>query len=126
MVYQGPVRRWDVFRADLDFPVGSEQGGHRPVIVISNDAFNHVSPVVTIVPLTSFKEGRKAYPHEVTLPPGLLSEGITSVVLLQQVRTISKDRLLNAMGHIDDAALQYEMEDRLLDHLGIDLGPDNE
>ena len=125
MAYQGPVSRWDVFRADLDNPVGSEQGGTRPVIIISNDAFNHVASVVTVVPLTSLKEGRKGYPHEVILPPGLLTQGITSIALLQQVRTISKIRLLDMMGHIHDAALQYEMEDRLLDHLGIDLETDD-
>lgn len=38
MAYRGTVRQWDIFRADLEYVVGSEQGGgRRPVIVVSND-----------------------------------------------------------------------------------------
>ncbi|MGH9339941.1 MAG: type II toxin-antitoxin system PemK/MazF family toxin [Acidobacteriota bacterium] len=45
--------------------VGSEQAGTRPVLVISDQDFNQLMPVITVLPLTSRKPGRKIYPNEV-------------------------------------------------------------
>ncbi len=47
------VRYGDVWFADLGIPVGSEQGGKRPVLIVSNDKYNRYSSCVNIVPLTS-------------------------------------------------------------------------
>src|SRR5438105_4808780 len=90
--YRGPVRRWDVFWADLEPAVGHEQKGpSRPVIVVSNDGFN-AAPfrLVTVVPSTK-REGklRSVYPFEVELPKGTLTSGHASIVMPHQIRTIS-------------------------------------
>jgi mRNA interferase MazF len=57
--------RWDVYIADLEPVAGSEQGGRRPVLIISNNDFNKVMPIITVIPLTSMKIGRRVHPAEV-------------------------------------------------------------
>lgn len=121
MAYVGPVRRWDVFWADLEPKVGSEQGGEsRPVVVVSNDGFNSTMPVVTVLPLTKLEgKRRKPYTFEVILPRGTVGEEYTSLVMPHQIRTISKMRLLEPFGRVVDEALQEQIENRLLEHLDI-------
>ncbi|HYD54268.1 MAG TPA: type II toxin-antitoxin system PemK/MazF family toxin [Gemmatimonadaceae bacterium] len=123
MPYRGPVRRWDVFDADLNFPVGSEQGGeHRPVIVVSNDGFNQAFPVVTVVPLTKAEgKKRKVYAFEIVIPPGLAGNALESIIMPYQIRTIDKSRLLTSMGRLEDEETRRLIETRILEHLGIDL-----
>jgi mRNA interferase MazF len=121
MAYTGPVRRWDLFWADLDFPVGSEQGGNRrPVLVVSNDGINTSLPVITQIPLTKLEgKTRRVYPFEVLLPQEVVGTGWTSIAMPQQVRTIDKSRLLEKIGELADPGLQSEIENRLLEHFGI-------
>jgi mRNA interferase MazF len=123
MAYIGRIRRWDVFWADLQPSLGSEQGGdRRPVVVVSNDGFNAAMTTVTVLPLTKLEaKRRKPYAFEVPLPTGTLSKGVTSIVMPHQVRTISKLRLIEVMGRIQNRSLREEIEDRLLEHLDIAL-----
>jgi len=51
--------KWRIFIANLNPVKGSEQRGNRPVLVISDEDFNQVMPVITILPITSLKQGRK-------------------------------------------------------------------
>ncbi|MCA2982724.1 type II toxin-antitoxin system PemK/MazF family toxin [Gemmatimonas sp.] len=124
MAYTGRVRRWELFEADLDHPVGSEQGGaKRPVLIVSNDGFNAAFPIVTVVPLTKQADKqRTVYPFEVLLPSGVAGNPLDSIAMPQQLRTISKKRLLAApLGALTDSTLQQEIEDKLLLHLDIAL-----
>ncbi len=128
MAYLGPVRRWDVFRADLENVVGREQGGeNRPVIIVSNDGFNRRFEIVTVVPLTKL-EGKKRVPFEfeIVLPPGTVGGGITSLVQVYQIRTISKIRLRERMGSLADPVIQSEIEAMILEHLAIEFDYDEE
>ncbi len=59
------IRRGDLYYAELDPIVGSEQAGTRPVLVVSNDVGNQYSPVIVIVPITSRRMGRKRLPTHV-------------------------------------------------------------
>jgi mRNA interferase MazF len=122
MAHLGAVWRWEIYWVDLDPPVGSEQGGERrPAVVVSNDGFNRHFDVVTVVPLTK-REGKKrqVYPFEV-LAPDLVGTGYESILMPQQVRTISKRRLLERAAALDDESIQIDLENRLLEHLGIDF-----
>lgn len=121
MAYLGAVRRWDIFWADLEPGVGSEQKGERrPVIVVSNDGFNAAFPVVTIVSATKVEgERRKPYTFEVVLPKGTITDQYASIVMPHQVRTISKLRLLDRIGALQEAGFREDIENRLLEHLGI-------
>lgn len=122
MAHLGAVARWEIYWVDLEPSVGSEQGGERrPAIVVSNDGFNQHFDVVTVVPLTK-REGKKrrVYPFEV-LAPDLVGTGHESILMPQQVRTISKHRLLERTGVLTDTSIQIDLENRLLEHLGIDF-----
>ena len=125
MAYLGRIRRWDVFRADLEPGVGREQRGEsRPVVVVSNDGFNAHFDVVTILPLTKLEEKRReAYTFEVKIPRGVVDERFGSIVMPQQIRTISRLRLLERLGSLANRELQEEIEDRILEHLGIEFEP---
>ncbi len=125
MAYPGPIRRWDVLRADLEPAVGREQGGEpRPVVVVSNDGFNAHFDVVTILPLTKLEgKRREAYTFEVKIPRGVLDGRFGSIVMPQQIRTVSRLRLLDRLGTVADRELQEEIEDRILEHLGIEFEP---
>jgi mRNA interferase MazF len=123
MAHIGSVRRWQLFWVDLEPAVGSEQGGERrPALIISNDGFNAHFDVVTVVPLTGTSgKYRKVYPFEVLLPSNVAGNPENSIVMPQQVRTISKMRLLQPIGVLSDPSLQEAIENRLLEHLGIEF-----
>lgn len=122
MAHLGPVRRWEIYWVDLEPSVGSEQGGERrPAVVVSNDGFNHHFDVVTVVPMTRRAgKKRRVYLFEV-LAPDLVGTGHESILMPQQVRTLSKRRLLARTGVLEDKSIQIDLENRLLEHLGIDF-----
>lgn len=82
----GAIRRWDLFRVDLEPIVGSEQGGsHRPALVISGDRFNRHFPIVTVLPLTGTRgTRRRVYPFEVVLEQGIAGNPEESIAMPQQ------------------------------------------
>ncbi len=123
MAYLGAVLQWDLFEADLDPSVGREQGGEsRPVLIVSNDGFNKVFDVVTVLPLTKTDgKKRRVYPFEVVMPAHLAGNPLESIIMPQQIRTIPTHRLLSRIGQLEGVALRREIEDRILDHLGISL-----
>lgn len=123
MAYVGPVKRWEVYWADLDPAVGNEQAGEsRPVLVVSNDEVNRLLGVVTIIPLTK-EEGKKRnlYPFDIRLPKACVGNEFTPIALPYQVRTISKLRLLDRAGELVEDFARGRVEDGLLIQLGIQL-----
>ena len=95
-----PVRRGDIYYADLSPVVGSEQGGMRPVLIIQNDTGNRHSPTVIAAAITS-QTGKANLPTHISL--AARSCGLTrdSVILLEQVRTGRLDE--PAMHQVDNA-----------------------
>ena len=87
---------FDIYWANLNPTIGREQAGHRPVLVISNDIENQMD-IITVIPITSRKEGRKIYPNEVVLR----LNGKEAILLCHQVRTISKQRLDKKLASLD-------------------------
>lgn len=93
------IRRGDIFFANLDPVIGSEQGGNRPVLVIQNDVGNLYSTTVVVVPLTS-REKKKLSTHvPITL------NGCRNVVLGEQMRTISKSRLQDRIVNVNEKVI---------------------
>lgn len=111
--------KWNIFLANLDPVVGSEQGKTRPVLVISEEEVNQVLPVVNVLPLTSMKQGRKIYPNEVFLPSNASGLPKDSIVLCYQIRTLDKKRFLKKIGEILDEDLIEEIKDTICFQLGI-------
>jgi mRNA interferase MazF len=126
VAYLGPVSRWDIYWVDLEPRIGSEQGGERrPAVVLSNDGFNAHFGVVTILPLTKAAgKRRQPYEFEVLLSPEAVGSGYESIVMPYQIRTISKLRLLERIGTLSDQDRQMDIENRLLEHLGIAFAPE--
>ena len=107
------ISRWEIWLANLDPVVGSEQGKTRPVLVISATALNQLLPVVNILPITSRKPNRRIYPNEALITAGTAGLVSESIVLCYQIRTLDKQRLTRKFGTINDAKLQNEILDAL-------------
>lgn len=111
--------KWGIFIADLNPVQGSEQRGKRPVIVVSDEDFNKHMPVTTVLPITSLKEGRKVYPNEIMLKGGIGGLAQDSIILAHQIRTISKQRLKDLIGTIDDYKIKEAINGALRVHLNL-------
>ena len=94
------VKRGDIYYADLRPVVGSEQGGVRPVLIIQNDVGNRHSPTVICAPITS-KTNKTKLPTHIELRAGQYDIVKDSVILLEQLRTIDKQRLKDKVCHLD-------------------------
>ena len=95
------IRRGNIYLADLDPVKGSEQGGVRPVVIIQNDMGNLYSPTVIIAAITS--RNKKELPTHVRIRfEGLPGE---STVMLEQIRTIDKSRLICYVGKLDNETI---------------------
>ena len=110
------VKRGDVFFADLSPVVGSEQGGVRPVLVIQNDIGNRFSPTVIVAAITAQIQKAKL-PTHVEIDAKEHGFDRDSVVLLEQIRTIDKQRLTDKITHLDE-----EMMKKVDEALQISVG----
>ena len=95
------VRRGDIFYADLSPVVGSEQGGIRPVLIIQNDVGNRHSPTVICAAITSRMNKAKLPTHVEWVDAKKYQIVKNSVILLEQIRTIDKQRLKDLVCHLD-------------------------
>ncbi len=110
------VKRGDVFFADLSPVVGSEQGGVRPVLIIQNDIGNRFSPTVIVAAITAQIQKAKL-PTHVEIDAEQHGFDRDSVILLEQIRTIDKQRLTDKITHLDEAMMR-----KVNDSLQISLG----
>lgn len=95
------VKRGDIYYANLSPVVGSEQGGHRPVLVIQNDVGNKYSPTIIVVAITS-QISKAKLPTHVEINSKQSSLEKDSVILLEQLRTIDKRRLKEKVSHLSE------------------------
>lgn len=95
------IKRGDIYYADLSPVVGSEQGGRRPVLIIQNNIGNHFSPTVIVAAITA-QITKPKMPTHVALVANQVGLEKDSVCLLEQVRTIDKQRLHQYLGHADE------------------------
>ena len=111
----GHIQRGDIYYADLRPAIGSEQDGIRPVLVIQNNTGNRHSPTVIAAAITA-KQTKAHLPTHVTVGrvPGMHSR---SIVMLEQVSTIDKSRLLDYIGHMRPGAMQ-----RVDKAIGVSMG----
>lgn len=109
------VLRGQMYYANLDPVIGSEQGGTRPVLVIQNNVGNSFSPTIIIAPITT-RVKKLRQPTHIGIPPffGLPK---SSMAMLEQIRTIDKSRLGDYVGCLDDDVMDYIDE-----ALGISVG----
>lgn len=113
------MKKWSIYRANLDPVIGSEQGKARPVLVISEDEINELLNIVNVIPITSRKPGRTIYPNEALISANNFGMQQESVILCHQIRTLDKKRLSTHYGQITDTTKQTEILDALCFQLGI-------
>jgi mRNA interferase MazF len=111
------VKRGDVFYADLSPVVGSEQGGVRPVLVIQNDIGNRFSPTVIVAAITAQIQKAKL-PTHVEIEAKTHGMEKDSVILLEQIRTIDKQRLTDKITHLEDDTMR-KVDDALQISVGL-------
>ena len=110
------MKRGDIYHADLNPIIGSEQGECRPCLVVQNNVGNEHSPTSIIVPLTSVPRKRQLPTH--TLIPQSYGLEADSTALAEQIRTIDKSRLTGYIGRIGDG-LQNRVDRALTVSLGL-------
>jgi len=111
------VKRGEVYFADLNPVVGSEQGGQRPVLIVQNDVGNKYSPTVIVAAITA-KISKAKLPTHVEVckdEVGLLKD---SVILLEQIRTIDKRRLIQKIGSLTPDLME-KVDRSLMISLGL-------
>ena len=99
------IRRGDIYYADLRQVIGSEQGGIRPVLIIQNDTGNRHSPTVIVAAITS-RMTKAKLPTHIKIDKEKCDIIKDSVILLEQLRTIDKQRLKDKVCHLDDEMLK--------------------
>ena len=93
------IRRGDVFLADLNPVVGSEEGGNRPVLIVQNNTGNRNSRTTIVAPITR-KLTSSYLPVHVIVSPSVTGLQETSSVMLEQIRVMDKERLKEKVGHL--------------------------
>ncbi|MBQ3257221.1 MAG: type II toxin-antitoxin system PemK/MazF family toxin [Oscillospiraceae bacterium] len=117
-------RRGDIYLANLDPYIGSEQGGTRPVLVLQNNAGNYYCPTLIVAPLTS------RFYKKTDLPTHCILENVeclaeSSIVLLEQIKTIDKQRIKKYMGKISRKQMNA-VDDAIEISLGLRIPEDTE
>lgn len=112
----GHIERGEIYLADLNPAIGSEQSGIRPVLIIQNDVGNCYSHTTIVASITSDIRHKSNLPTHVFIKA---REGLNqnSIVLLEQIRTIDKKRLIRKLG-----ILKYSEMKRIDYHLLVSMG----
>lgn len=110
-------KRGDMYFANLGSGIGSEQTGNRPVVIIQNDVGNRHSPTVIVAAITSQAPSKAKLPTHCNIGA---ENGLerSSIILLEQIRTIDKRRLDKYIGRLNKR--QLEMLDEAL-AISVDL-----
>ena len=111
------IKRGDMFYANLNPAIGSEQGEFRPVLAVQNNAGNINSPTIVVVPITS-NLNKKTLPTHVLVPQASGLEH-DSLALVEQIRTIDRSRIAEYIGRID-SKIQAEIDTALSVCVGIE------
>lgn len=110
------IKRGEIYYAQLNPVVGSEQGGIRPVLVVQNDIGNQYSPTTIVLAITSQINKAKLPTHVELLGENYGLER-DSVILAEQIRTIDKTRLKQRI-----SVLSEGMMSRVNQALGVSIG----
>jgi mRNA interferase MazF len=116
----GPsLLRWSIIRTSFDPVEGHEQAGVRPALIISNPDFNRDSGRATVIPLATAR--RAPLSSELLLPAGSAGLPADSLLLVNQLRTVSQTRFRNPVyGRITDPGLRREVAIRVVRHFNFD------
>ncbi len=112
------IKRGEIYYADLNPVVGSEQGGVRPVLVVQNDIGNRYSSTVIVAAITS-RINKAKLPTHIEIPANKYGLNKKSVVLLEQIRTIDRKRIMEKIGSFGDDMME-KVDKSIVISLGIE------
>ncbi len=118
MIDRWKTKKGDIFYASLSPIQGSEQDGTRPVVVIQNDLGNIYSPTIIVAPITEVIKKEELPTH--ILIPNTKFLKYDSMILLEQIRTIDKSRLISYMGRLQNYQLQ-KIDNALMKTFSINI-----
>lgn len=98
------ISQGDIYYADMEPHIGSEQGGKRPVVVLQNNIGNRHSPTLIVATVTTRTEKKKNQPTHVLVDSNQAFEEL-SMILLEQIFTIDKSRIERFMGYASKAEM---------------------
>ena len=99
------IRRGDIYYADLRPVMGSEQGGIRPVLILQNNTGNQFSPTTIAAAITS-RDGKHQLPTHIRIGGQFYGLHQDSMILLEQIRTLDRNRLRDYIGCLDKETMQ--------------------
>ena len=111
------VMKGNIYYANLDPVIGSEQGGNRPVVVVSNNIGNNYSSTVMVAPITSSENNKSDLPTHVEIKEILKND---SIILTEQVRSIDKTRLKEFKGRVNKKT-ELKIDEALIVAFGINI-----
>ena len=100
-------KKGEIYLVNFDPTIGHEVKKKRPAVIISNNIHNQFSPLVTVAPLSS--NINKVYPFEVYIPKKSAGLNENSKIMIIQLRSIDKKRLINKIGNIEDKEIINKM-----------------
>jgi len=112
------IRRGDIVLVSLDPVIGSEQGKTRPALVIQNNIGNELSPTTIVAPITT-KVFSKQFPTNVEIDKTNSPLKEKSTVLLNQIRTIDKTRIIKNYGKLSSRKMK-EVDEAVIASLGLE------
>jgi len=112
------VKRGEIWLVDLDPTIGHEIKKSRPSVIIQNDIGNKYSDITIIAPITS-QNLDHAYPAETIIRKKNTGLGKDSKALLNQIRSVDKQRLVKKLGKVDYETL-FKIDEALKISLGLE------
>ena len=103
------IRRYDILMADMSGTIGSEQGGLRPVVVIQNDIGNIYSSTTIVMPLSTKLKSLNQPTHTLIKRSNDTGLKADSILLGEQMRVISNQRIIKKIGSVTDKKEQREI-----------------
>ena len=113
-----PLKRGDIFVVNFNPTVGSEIKKTRPALVLQNDIANKYSSVTIVAAITSYDKKDRLYPTEVFIQSKEGGIDNDSIILLNQIRTVDKGRLIKKLGAVS-AITMAKVEKSLVISLGM-------
>ena len=95
------MNRGDIYQANLNPTVDSEQSGNRSVLIVSRNGINRSSSVIVIVPISKYKKNKKIYPSHYLVKANGNGLRVDSIIKCEQIRAIAKSRLGEKKGSLN-------------------------
>lgn len=113
----GYPKKGEIYLVNFDPTIGHEAKKKRPALILSNNIHNQYSPLVTVAPLSS--NTNKVYPFEAYVAKKSTGLNENSKIMIIQLRSIDKKRLINKIGNIEDKGITNKTNKIISEHFDL-------